>query len=69
MEEKFAMLDKYIKSKQMIVFLIFMTLASILFYPILNLRRRRSLELQESIKAGNCANLGGSCGISLDGVE
>jgi len=69
MEEQFATLDKCIKSKQMIVFLILMTLASTLFYPILGLKRRKGLKLQESIKAGNRAKLEGSCGISLDGVE
>ncbi len=69
MEEKFATLDKCIKSKQMIVFLVLMTLASTLFYPILNLKRRKGLKLQESIKASNRAKLEGSCGVFPGGVE
>ena len=69
MEEKFLTLDKCIKNRQMIVFLILMTVASILFYPILSLKRRKGLKLQESIKASNRAKLEGSCGMSLDGVE
>lgn len=53
MDEKFSALDKCIKSKQMIIFLIVMTVASILFHPILRLKRKRVVELQESIKASN----------------
>lgn len=53
MDEKFSALDKCIKSKQMIIFLIVMTVASILFHPILRLKRKRGVELQESIKANN----------------
>jgi len=37
----------------MIIFLIVMTVASILFHPILSLKRKRVAELQESIKASN----------------
>lgn len=69
MGDEFATLDKFVRSKQMIVFLILITITSVLFYPILSLRRRRALELQESIKAFNCSRLKSFGGTSLKKVD
>jgi len=69
MGEKFVTLDKFIRSKQMIVFFLLMTAISILFYPVLSLRRRRAMELQESIKLSNRGRLNGFGGTSLNGVK
>ena len=68
MGEKFVTLDKFIRSKQMVFFLL-MAAISILFYPVLSLRRRRAIELQESIKISNRGRLNGFGGTSLNGVK
>jgi len=69
MGEEFKVLDKLVKSKQMIVFFIIMTIISTLFNPILKSRQRKALELQESIKASNRSKLGSFGGTSLGRVE
>ena len=69
MGEEFKVLDKFIRSKQMISFFILMAIISVLFHPILNLRQRRALELQESIKASNQNRLKSFGGASLERVE
>ena len=69
MGEDFKNLNKLVKSKQMIVFFIIMTIGSILFYPILKSRERKALELEESIKASNRGRLGSFGGTSLGRVE
>lgn len=69
MDEKFSALDKCIKSKQMIIFLIVMTVASILFHPILSLKRKRIVELQESTKASNRGRLENSSGIPFNEIR
>jgi hypothetical protein len=68
MEEEFKVLDKLVKSKQMIVFFIIMTIISTLFYPILKSRQRKALELEESIKAFNRSKLKSFGGTSLKKV-
>lgn len=62
-------LDKFIRSKQMIVFFILMAIISVLFHPILSLRQKRALELQESIKASNRSRLRSFGGTSLERVD
>jgi len=69
MGDKFSTLDKFVRSKQMIVFLILITIISVLFYPILSLKRRRALELQESIKTFNYSRLKSFGGTSLKKVD
>lgn len=69
MGEKFVTLDKFIRSKQMIVYFILMTAISVLFYPVLSLRRRRAIELQESIKSSNRGKLRSFGGTSLKKLE
>lgn len=69
MDEKFSALDKCIKSKQMIIFLIIMMVASILFHPILSLKRKRIVELQESTKASNRGRLENSSGIPFNEIR
>ncbi len=69
MAPEFEVLDKFIRSKQMIVFLILATIVSFLFYPILNLRQKRSRELQESIKNSVRDRLESFGGTSLKRLE
>jgi len=69
MGEELEALDKFIKSKQMISFFILMAIATILFYPILSLKQRKALELQESIKESNKSGLKSFGGASLERVE
>ena len=69
MGEEFEMLDKLVKSKQMIVFFIFMSIISILFHPLLKLRQRKALELEESIRAFNRSKLESFGGTSLRKVD
>ena len=69
MGEKFVTLDKFIRSKQMIVYFLLMTAISVLFYPVLSLRRRRAIELQESIKSSNRGKLRSFGGTSLKKLE
>ena len=53
MGEEFKNLNKLVKSKQMIVFFIVMSIGSILFYPILKLKQRKALELQKAYQFKN----------------
>jgi len=69
MGEEFKALDKLVKSKQMIVFFIIMSLGSILFYPVLEMKRRKALQLQQSIKAANWSKMESFGGTSLRKVE
>jgi hypothetical protein len=69
MGEEFKALDKLVKSKQMIVFFIFMSIISILFHPLLKLRQRKALELEESIRAFNRSKLKSFGGTSLKKVD
>jgi len=69
MAEKFVTLDKLIRSKQMAIFLILMAVISVLFAPVLGLKRKKALELQESIKVFNRGRLGSFGGSSLGRVE
>ncbi|MCK4354166.1 MAG: hypothetical protein KAW83_02825 [Dehalococcoidia bacterium] len=69
MDEKFSALDKCIKSKEMIIFLIIMTVASILFHPILNLKRKSVVELQEGIKARNRGRFENSSEIPFNDIR
>lgn len=69
MGEEFEILDKLVKSKQMIVFFIFMSIISILFHPLLKLRQRKALELEESIRAFNLSKLKSFGGTSLKKVD
>ena len=69
MGDKFVTLDKFIGSKQMIVYFLLMAAISILFYPVLSLRRRRARELQESIKNSNRGRLRSFGGTSLKKLE
>jgi hypothetical protein len=69
MGEESKILDKLVKSKQMLLCFIFMSIVSILFHPILKLKRRKTLELQESIKAFNRSKLRNFGGTSLEKVE
>lgn len=69
MGEEFKVLDKLVKSKQMIVFFIVMSIGSILFYPILKLKQRKALELQEDIKASNRGKFKKFGGTSLGRVD
>ena len=69
MAPEFETLGSFIRSKQMLVFFILMAIVSTLFHPILNLKRKRALELQESIRnsaRSRFENFGGS---SLKRVE
>lgn len=64
MSEEFKALDRLVKSRQMIVFFILMSICAILFYPILEMKRRKALQLQQSIKAANRSKVesfGGAC--------
>jgi hypothetical protein len=67
--EQFSTLDRFIRSKQLIIALVFMASFSILFNPILGRRQRKSLELQKRIKESNKNRLGSFGGTSLDRVE
>ncbi len=69
MGEELEALEKFIKSKQMISFFILMAIAAILLYPILSLKQRKALELQESIKESNKNRLKSFGGASLERVE
>jgi len=67
--DKFVTLDKFIGSKQMIIFFLLMAAISILFYPVLSLKRRRARELQENIKNSNRGKLKSFGGTSLKKLE
>ena len=69
MGEESEALDNFIRSKQMIVSFILMAIFSVLFHPILSLKQRRALELQESIKASNRNRLKSFGGTSLERVD
>jgi hypothetical protein len=69
MAPEFEVSDKFIRSKQMIVFLILTTIVSFLFYPVLNLRQKKSRELQESIKNSVRDRLESFGGTSLKRLE
>jgi len=69
MGEESEALDNFIRSKQMIGFFILMAIISVLFHPILSLKQRRTLELQESIKASNRNRLKSFGGTSLERVD
>lgn len=69
MEKEFETLSKFIKSKQLVIFLVVMAIVSVLFYPILSLKQRRWLELQQKIKESNKNKLGSFGGSSLERVE
>jgi len=69
MEKELETLGKFIKSKQMIAFFIFMAIASVLFRPILSLKQRKALELQERIKRTNMNRLKNFGGTSLERVQ
>jgi hypothetical protein len=69
MEEEFKVLDKFIKSKQLIIFLVLIALGYSLFHPIVILKQRKALELQESIKESNKSKLRSFGGTSLGKVE
>ena len=69
MGDKFVTLDKFIGSKQMIIFFLLMAAISILFYPVLSLKRRRARELQENIKNSNRGKLKSFGGTSLKKLE
>jgi hypothetical protein len=69
MAPEFEVLDEFVRSKQMIVFFIFMAIISVLFHPILGLKRKRALELQESIKDSARGRFEGFGGTSLKRVE
>ena len=69
MGEEFKVLDKFIRSKQLTIFLVLMALGYILFQPIVSLKQRKALELQESIKESNRSKLRSFGGTSLGKVE
>jgi len=69
MGEEFKALDQLVKSKRMIVFFIIMSLGAILFYPVLEMRRRKALQLQQSIKEANWSKMESFGGTSLRKVE
>lgn len=69
MAPEFEVIDKFIRSKQMILFFILLAIVSTLFHPILGLRRKRALELQESIKNSARGRFESFGGTSLKGVE
>jgi len=66
MGEELETLDKFIKSKQMMIFFVLMAIASVLFRPILSLKQRKALELQGSIKKTNKNRLENFGGTSLE---
>ena len=69
MGEEFKALDRLVNSKQMVVFFIIMSLGAILFYPVLEIRRRKALQLQQSIKEANRSKLESFGGTSLRKIE
>lgn len=69
MGEEFRALDRVVKSSQMIVFFIIMSIGAVLFYPVLEIKRRKALQLQQSIKAANRSKLESFGGSSLKRVE
>ncbi len=69
MGDQFAMLDRYIRSGQMVLFFVLMVVFSALFHPIYRLKRKRILELQESISTFNRDRLSSFGGTSLGKVE
>ena len=69
MEREFETLSKFVKSKQLVLFLVVMAIVSVLFYPILNLKQRRWLELQRKIKESSKNRLGSFGGSSLERVD
>jgi hypothetical protein len=69
MGRQFETLSKFINSRQLVVFLALMAIASVLFYPILSLKERKWLELEEKIKESNKNKATSFRGSSLDRVE
>lgn len=69
MEKELETLGKFVKSKQMIIFFILMAIFSVLFHPILSLKQRKTLELQESIKKTNKNRLKSFGGTSLERMQ
>lgn len=69
MAPEFEVLDKFIRSKQMIMFFFLMAISSVLFHPILGLKRKRALELQESIKSSARGRFESFGGTSLKRLE
>jgi hypothetical protein len=69
MEKEFEIVSKFVKSKQLVIFLVIMAIVSVLFYPILSLKQRRWLELQQEIKESNKNRLGSFGGSSLERVD
>lgn len=69
MGDQFATLDKYIRSKQMGLFFVIMAIILTLFHPICRLKRKRALELQESIRTFNRDRLNSFGGTSLEKVK
>lgn len=69
MGDQFATLDRYIRSKQMGVFFVIMVIILILFHPIYRLKRKRALELRESISTFNRDRLNSFGGTSLEKVK
>jgi hypothetical protein len=69
MEKEFEIVSKFVKSKQLVIFLVIMAIVSVLFYPILSLKQRRRLELQQKIKESNKNRLGSFGGSSLERVD
>ena len=69
MGDQFATLDKYIRSGQMVLFFVLMVVFSTLFHPIYRLKRKRALELRESISTLNRDKLNSFGGTSLEKVK
>jgi len=62
-------LGKFIKSKQMIILFILMAILSVIFHPILSLKQRKALELQERIKKTNINRVKSFGGTSLERMQ
>lgn len=69
MGKELETLGKLIKSRQMIIFFIVMAILSVLFPPILGLKQRKALELQERIKKTNINRITSFGGTSLERMQ
>lgn len=69
MGKELETLGKFIKSKQMIILFILMAILSVIFHPILSLKQRKALELQERIKKTNITRVKSFGGTSLERMQ
>lgn len=69
MGQRFIIVDKFLRSKALTISLLVMAIASSVFHPVFNLKRRQRLRLQEAIKESNKDRLTNFGGTSIERVE